>query len=215
MRIISPSILSADFTQLRQEIEILEGSRAEWIHFDVMDGVFVNNISFGFPILRSVRSLSKKFLDVHLMIVEPQKYIERFSECGADMITLHVESTDRMGECLSRIHALKKKAGITLRPSTPLEKIIPYLHDVDMVLLMSVEPGFGGQKFITDSLERVRSVRRELQKVCSNALIEIDGGVTLDNVGTIFQSGVDVVVAGSAVFSSEEPQKQIERMLEI
>lgn len=194
---------------------MLNESRAEWIHFDVMDGVFVNNISFGFPILKSVRALTEKVLDVHLMITEPEKYIERFANSGADIITFHVESTKNVEECITKIHSLSKKAGITLRPSTPVKSIIPYLNSVDMVLVMSVEPGFGGQKFIPESLDKVRRIKEELEKVSSRALIEIDGGVGIENVKEVFESGVDIVVAGSAIFSSNEPEKEIERMLEV
>ncbi len=213
MRIISPSILAADFGRLESETLMLNESAAEWIHIDVMDGVFVPNISFGFPVLKSVSKHSTKVIDVHLMIVEPERYIEQFAQAGADIIVFHLEATDNPTAVIEQIKACGVKAGISIKPATPVAAIEHLLPLLDVVLVMSVEPGFGGQEFFESTIERVGELKVMLNKCDSKALIEVDGGVNQDNVRRIFDSGVDVIVAGSAVFSTPDPKKAILNLL--
>ena len=163
-RIISPSVLSADFNHLGRDIEMLNRSEAEWIHIDVMDGRFVPNISFGFPVLSAIRKITTKVLDTHLMIVEPERYIERFAKAGADLITIHIEATEDLNAAIRQIKACGVKAGVSIKPKTPVSAIVPYLNDLDLVLIMSVEPGFGGQSFIEGSTEKVAELRREIEQ---------------------------------------------------
>lgn len=213
-RIVSPSILSADFSRLGEEIGMLDRSEAEWIHLDIMDGVFVPNISFGFPIVKQVNGLTDKFLDVHLMIVDPDRYIDRFAEFGADMLVVHAEACTHLHRTLQAIHNAGMKAGVALNPHTPLCMIEEVLVDADMVLLMSVNPGFGGQKFILQTMDKVRRLRKMIDSQGLSTLIQIDGGVTLDNAASLYEAGVNVLVAGNTVFSSPEPEKTIHDLLE-
>lgn len=213
-RIISPSILSADFTQLGREIELLNDSRAEWIHFDVMDGDFVPNISFGFPVLEAIRRVTNKTLDVHLMISHPERYVERFAASGAHIITVHSEATSDLGALIRQIKQTGARAGVSIKPATPVSAIVPYLGDLDLVLIMSVEPGFGGQSFIEGSGAKVRELRTAIDACGSGTLIEIDGGITLDNAADLFAAGCEVLVAGNTIFASAHPAQTIHELLE-
>lgn len=214
-RIISPSVLSADFGHLSRDIEMLDRSAAEWIHIDVMDGVFVPNISFGFPVMGPIRKGTKKVLDTHLMIVEPEKYIERFAKAGADIITIHLEATDDLHAAIAMIKKTGAKAGVSIKPKTPVSAIAPYLRELDLVLIMSVEPGFGGQSFIEGSTEKVAELKREIDRCGSQAVIEIDGGITLGNAAEVYAAGCDVLVAGSTVFASDDPERTIRQLLNV
>lgn len=199
--IISPSILAADFNILGQQIQEIEKSGAEYLHIDVMDGVFVPSISFGMPVIASIRPGTKLFFDVHLMIVEPVRYVETFAQCGADMITFHLEASgERTAETIDRIHALGCKAGISIKPGTPVAALEPYIKQVDMVLVMTVEPGFGGQKYIGTSTEKIRETRRLLEQYGLQTDVQVDGGITAENVAAVKEAGANVIVAGSAVF---------------
>ncbi len=213
MRIVAPSILSADFGNLERDIKMIDNSAAEWIHIDVMDGVFVPNISFGFPVMSPVRKATDKVLDVHLMIVEPERYATRFVEAGADYVTFHHEACANPRATIAEIHKAGAKAGVSVKPATAVEEIFDYLAELDMVLIMSVEPGFGGQSFMPASLDKVRALRKEIDAKGYNCLIEIDGGISAKNAGDVFNAGVDVVVAGSSVFGAESPEEEIVKML--
>lgn len=207
-------MLSADFGNLERDTKMIDGSRAEWLHFDVMDGVFVPNISFGFPVLEAIVRSSTKFIDTHLMIVEPEKYVERFVRAGSDMVTFHVEATADPVRCIELIHGAGAKAGVSLKPATSVEDIEPLLPLLDMVLVMSVEPGFGGQKFIETSLDKVRKLKKIVIEQGLDMLIEIDGGVSSANSAMLFEAGCDVLVAGSAVFKADDPHEEIIKMLD-
>jgi ribulose-phosphate 3-epimerase len=209
-RMISPSLLAADFANLQREIEMVNSSQADFLHLDIMDGVFVPNISFGLPVVKTAARLSVKPLDVHLMIVEPERYIHAFREAGAAWLTVHMEACRHLNRTISEIHEQGMKAGVSLNPHTPvstLEEIIPY---VDLVLIMSVNPGFGGQRFIETSYEKIRKTRELITASGSPALIEVDGGVDADNAARLYDAGVDILVAGTTVFSATEPLKTIE-----
>lgn len=211
--ILSPSILAADFGRLSEQIRQTEENGAKYLHLDVMDGSFVPSISFGMPVIKSIRKQSKLFFDVHLMIDSPERYLEDFKEAGADLITVHVESTVHLHRAVTKIKELGLKAGVSLNPATPLSQIEPILSEADMVLIMSVNPGFGGQKFIPSSLEKIRRLR----ELAPNLDIEVDGGINAENIGEIVRAGANVIVAGTAVFSgdiAENTRRLIERMYE-
>ncbi|MBR6830858.1 MAG: ribulose-phosphate 3-epimerase [Tidjanibacter sp.] len=212
-RIISPSMLAADFGHLERDTKMINESAAEWIHFDVMDGVFVPNISFGFPVLSAITKASPKFMDVHLMIIEPERYVKRFADAGADLITVHYEAVEDLRACLKLIKECGAKAGVSIKPATPVDVLAEYLDEIDLVLIMSVEPGFGGQSFIPESPDKVRKLRKMIDEKGCDTLIEIDGGVSSENAGMLFEAGCDVLVAGSAVFKAADPKAEIVNML--
>ncbi|MDD3362422.1 MAG: ribulose-phosphate 3-epimerase [Hespellia sp.] len=200
---LAPSILSADFKELGEEIKKTEEGGAEYLHFDVMDGMFVPNISFGAPVLKSIQGHTKQVLDVHLMVTEPIRYIEVFAKAGADIITVHTEACQDLQATITEIRRQGVKVGVTIKPATPVSVVTPILDQVDMVLIMSVEPGFGGQKFIPESLDKVRELKKMIDERNLSVDIEIDGGVTVDNAAEIAEAGVNVFVAGSSVFGGD------------
>lgn len=208
--LIAPSVLAADFTQLARDINMVNQSEADWFHLDVMDGRFVPNITFGMMIIEAIKKLATKPLDVHLMIVEPEKYIEQFRQAGADVITVHVEACPHLHRTLQQIRATGAKAGVALNPHTPVSMVEDILEDADLFCLMSVNPGFGGQKFIYQTLNKIKKLRSMLDERNLNAHIEIDGGVGLQNAEIILQAGADVLVAGSSVFGAADPTKAIQ-----
>lgn len=203
--IISPSLLSADFANLQRDVEMLNRSEADWLHMDVMDGVFVPNISFGFPVLEAVSKISKKPLDVHLMIVKPERYVAQTAKCGAMMMTVHYEACTHLHRTVQEIHAAGMKAGVSLNPSTPVSVLEDIIGDVELVLLMSVNPGFGGQKFIENTIQKVQRLRQLIQQSGSHALIEVDGGVQADTAPRLVQAGTDALVSGSYIFKASDP----------
>jgi ribulose-phosphate 3-epimerase len=209
MVIISPSILNANFLELKSQIELINQSKADWIHLDIMDGVFVPNISFGFSIIKTIHSYAKKPLDVHLMIVKPERYIERFADSGAYMITVHYETCTHLHSTLQQIKQSGVKAGVALNPHTDVGLLKPVLQDVDMVLIMTVNPGFGGQKFIKASYQKIKDLRQLSKDINPELLIQVDGGVSTDNIKQLHDAGVDVFVAGTFVFKSENPTDTI------
>ena len=213
--LIAPSILSADFANLQRDIEMINSSEADWFHIDVMDGVFVPNISFGFPVIRQINKYAKKPLDVHLMIVEPDRYFERFKEVGADIISVHYEACQHLHRSIQAIKALGLKAGVVLNPHASVYVLEDILADVDLVMLMSVNPGFGGQKFIKNTIVKIERLKELIAKTGSNAVIEVDGGVNLSNAVDLIRAGADVLVAGNTVFGSDDPVETISKLKNI
>lgn len=198
--ILSPSILAADFAVLGEQIKEADEAGAEYIHIDVMDGVFVPSISFGMPVIETIRKVTKRIFDVHLMIVEPERYVKEFADCGADSITFHLEATEDADSLIDQIHSLGCRAGMSIKPKTPIEVVGKYLGKLDMLLVMTVEPGFGGQKYIPESTERIRKIRQMADEQGVDLDIQVDGGITKDNVHVVLDAGANVIVAGSAVF---------------
>ncbi|MEN9700221.1 MAG: hypothetical protein RLZZ301_1419 [Bacteroidota bacterium] len=207
--IVSPSVLSCDFGNIQRDTEMLEASQADWLHIDVMDGVFVPNISFGFPVLGAIRKHSNKVLDVHLMIANPDAYLEAFQKEGADYLTVHYEACTHLHRTISRIKELGMKAGVALNPHTPIDVLSEIIHELDLVLIMSVNPGFGGQKFIQRAVSKVQRLKELRTKEGAHFLIEVDGGVNLETGAQLSAAGADALVAGSFVFSSPEPTATI------
>lgn len=213
--LIAPSLLSADFANLREDIEMVNRSDADWFHIDIMDGVFVPNISFGFPVLAAIKRYAKKPLDVHLMIVNPDKYLQEFKDLGADVITVHYEACTHLHRTIQAIKNLNCKAGVAINPHTPASVLSEVIDDLDLVLVMSVNPGFGGQKFIENTYKKIREVRAMAANRNMDLLIEVDGGVNQFNTAALVKAGADVLVAGNSVFSSEDQEKAIKVLKQI
>ncbi len=214
-RLVSPSILAADFANLQSEVEMLNESAADYIHIDIMDGVFVPNISFGFPVCQAINKHSKKPLDFHLMIIHPDEYLQASKDAGAEIISVHFEACTHLHRTVQAIKTLDCKAGVVLNPHTPVESLSEILQDVDLVMLMSVNPGFGGQKFIESSIEKVRRLRDLADRHNPNLLIEVDGGVNASNAPKLYQAGADMLVAGSFVFNSSHPADTIQSLKDV
>lgn len=212
---LSPSILSANFVRLEEEIKILEKEGIEYVHIDVMDGMFVPNISIGMPVIKSIRKVTNLTLDAHFMIEKPERYIDDFISLGCDIINFHYEATDKHNEIIKKIKDANKKVGMTIKPKTSYKEILPYLKDLDLVLVMSVEPGFGGQKFMEDSLEKVSEIRKYINENNLKCELEIDGGIKLDNVEKALKAGADVIVVGSDIFEKEDKALAIKQYKDI
>ena len=212
MKIIAPSMLSSDFGRLIDEIELINKSNADWFHLDVMDGVFVPNITFGSPVLEIFKNYAKKPLDIHLMIVNPENYIDKFSSYNPDIITIHMEAVNDISAVLKKIKNLNIKAGLAINPDTPIKNLEPYLNEIDMVCLMGVFPGFSGQKFINKTNSRLRDLKNLVESKKSKVLIQIDGGVDLSNVKELSRLGADILVSGSCIFKSKNPSKIIDSL---
>lgn len=215
MPLIAPSLLTANFLRLEDACHMLNDSEADWFHLDVMDGRFVPNISFGMSIIKQIRSTTKKVCDVHLMILEPERYAEEFAAAGADHLTVHFEACPHLHRNVQQIKSLGMKAGVALNPHTPVHLLNDILHDLDVVLLMSVNPGFGAQKFIPHTLQKIKELRKKIDENGLEVKIEIDGGVTLDNAKPITDAGADVLVAGNTVFASADPTQTIQRLKQV
>jgi ribulose-phosphate 3-epimerase len=211
--LIAPSVLAADFTQLRRDIEMVNSSKASWFHVDVMDGVFVPNISFGMPVIKAIKTVATKPLDVHLMIVQPERYIKDFKDCGADILTVHAEACTHLHRIVQEIKLAGMKAGVALNPHTPVSALENVIHDMDMVLIMSVNPGFGGQHFIENTFRKLEQLKKLKTSSGANFLVEVDGGVTNVNAAKLVASGVDVLVAGNYVFAHPNPHLAIESLM--
>ncbi len=203
--LISPSILTADFLHLESEIEMVNQSEADLIHLDIMDGVFVPNLTFGFPVIRQIKKVSSKPLDVHLMIVDPDRYLEAYRDAGADWLTIHYETCTHLHRTIQRIRELGMKPAVSLNPHTDVSLLEPILPDLNMVLIMTVNPGFGGQKFIEGSWDKIRKLKKMIKDAGAKTLIQVDGGVTEENIGALIKAGVDVFVVGNTIFSAEDP----------
>jgi ribulose-phosphate 3-epimerase len=212
MAIIAPSLLSANFLHLQQDCDMLNNSEAEWFHLDVMDGRFVPNISFGLPVIAHIRKATKKVCDVHLMIEEPEKYAQAFKDAGADILTVHIEACNHLHRNIQQIKQLGMKAGVAVNPHTSVDLLADIINDIDVVCLMSVNPGFGGQHFIPYTIKKIKQLKEMIVANKATALIEIDGGVTLENASSIIQAGADVLVAGNTVFNSSNPIETIAKL---
>jgi len=215
MPIIAPSLLASDFLHLERDCKMLDESNADWFHLDVMDGRFVPNISYGMSIIKQIRKTTSKFFDVHLMIVEPEKYVEAFKEAGANGVTVHQEVCPHLHRNIQQIKSLKMNAGVAINPSTPVFLLQDIIRDVDLVLIMSVNPGFGGQSFIEHSLQKIKELKSLITNTGSSAKIEVDGGISLENAAAIINAGADILVAGSSIFKSENPTETIKKMKEL
>lgn len=213
--LIAPSVLSADFGNLQRDIELINNSEADWFHIDIMDGVFVPNISFGFPVLKAIQKHAKKPLDVHLMIVDPDRYTQTFKEAGADILTFHIEACPHLHRSIQNIKQAGMKAGVALNPHTPIHLLEDIIADIDLVCLMSVNPGFGGQKFIENTFHKVSALKKLITDKKSTALIEIDGGVDFNNYNKLISCGADVLVAGNTVFGNENPTNAIKQLKQL
>jgi ribulose-phosphate 3-epimerase len=213
--IIAPSVLAADFANLQNETLMLNGSKAAWIHIDIMDGVFVPNISFGFPVLQAINRHSTKFLDVHLMIERPERYLKQFADAGAKMITVHLEACSHIHRTIQEIKDLGCLAGVAINPGTPVSLLKDVINDIDLVLIMSVNPGFGGQKFIPHSLDKVREAKVLIQQTGRSIYLEVDGGVSMQNAESLIDAGANVLVAGNFVFSSPNPLETISKLVKL
>ena len=212
MPIIAPSILSADFANLQRDIEMINNSEADWFHVDIMDGVFVPNISFGFPVLKAIKKYAKKPLDVHLMIVQPERYVQQFKDAGADVLSVHIEASTHLHRTIQAIKATGMQAGVAINPHTSVTQLEDVIADIDVVCMMSVNPGYGGQKFIENTYSKILQLKEIIAKRNSKAKIEIDGGVDLNNISKLVMAGADIFVAGNTVFSSPNPAETIAKL---
>ena len=215
MPLIAPSLLAADFLHLEFECKMLNESHADWYHLDVMDGRFVPNISYGMSVIKQIRKATDKFFDVHLMILEPEKYAEEFKDAGANSLTIHQEACPHLHRNIQQIKSLGMNVGVAINPATPVSFLQDIIADIDLVLIMSVNPGFGGQTFIAHSIQKIREAKTLIDSTNSTAKIEVDGGISLKNAADIVKAGADILVAGSSIFSSENPKKTIEKMKEL
>ncbi len=211
-KMVAPSLLAADFSNLSKDIEMVNRSEADWFHLDIMDGVFVPNISFGIPVVEAIRKLAEKPLDVHLMIVQPEKYISAFRDAGADLLNVHYETSTHLHRTIQGIHNAGMKAGVTINPHTSVSLLEDIIEMVDLVLIMSVNPGFGGQEFIENTYSRIEQLRNLIEKKNTKTLIEVDGGISTDNSAQLYKAGADVLVSGSFIFKSDNPIETIQRL---